>query len=154
MKKSIITLSAAVFAAGSILSGCSSPEKKVENAQENVQDAKQDVKDAKQELAASEHAAAVSDFQKFKMEANEQINNNDRRITELRIDMKSESKDARALDGKKIDALETRNHDLKVKLDGYNDDGKTDWQEFKKEFNHDMDGIGEAFKNITVRNTK
>lgn len=154
MKKSMITLSAAVFVAGSILSGCSSPEKKVENAEQNVLEAKEDAKEANQELAAKEQAAALSDFEKFKLEANEQINSNERRITELRIEMKTEGKEARAADEKRIDALETRNHDLKIKLDNYNDDGKSDWQKFKAEFNHDMDAIGAAFKDITVKNTK
>jgi hypothetical protein len=137
-----------------MFTGCSSDSKKVENAELKVQDAKADVKEAKQDLAETQQAAPISDFQKFKNESNEEINENDRKIAQLRIDIKNEKAEASAKDAKKIDALEKKNHDLKVKLDAYNDDGKSDWKEFKKEFKHDMDGIGHAFKDITVRNTK
>ena len=153
MKKPIVTLAAAMFAAGSMLSSCSSPDQKVENAEQKVQDAKADVKDAKQDLAAAEKNAD-NDFQTFKNESNEEINANDKRITELRIEIKNEKRAAREKDEKKIAALEKQNHDLREKLDTYHDDGKSDWKEFKTEFKHDLDGIGKAFKDITVRNTK
>jgi predicted RNase H-like nuclease (RuvC/YqgF family) len=154
MKKTILTLAAAMFVAGTILSGCASDAKKVENAEEKVQDAKEDVQDAKQDLNEAQQGAAISEFQQFKNESNEEINNNERRITELRIEMKTASKEDRKRDEKKIDALEKENHELKVRLDAYNDDGKSDWKKFKTEFKHDLDGIGQAFKDITVKNTK
>jgi outer membrane murein-binding lipoprotein Lpp len=147
MKKTIFTLAAAMFVAGTILSGCSSPEQKVENA-------KEDVKDAKQDLSQAQNEAAATEFQKFKNESNSRIAVNENRIAELKAEMKTESTESRERDEKKIDALEKRNHELKQRLEAYNDDGKSDWQEFKKEFNHDMEGIGDAFKDITVRNTK
>jgi hypothetical protein len=34
------------------------------------------------------------------------------------------------------------------------DDGKSDWQEFKREVKHDLEGIGDAFKDITKDNAK
>ena len=154
MKKSILTLAAAMFVAATILNGCSSDAKKVENAEEKVQDAKEDVREAKQDLNAAQQGVAISEFQQFKNESNEEINNNEKRIAELRIEMKTESKEARKRDEKKIDALEKENQELKVRLEAYHDDGKSDWKEFKKEFKHDLDGVGQAFKDITVRNTK
>jgi len=154
MKKSIFTLAATMFVAGSILSSCSSPEKKVENAEQKVADAKADVKDARQDLAEAQQGTAVSDFQQFKNESNNEINENDRHIAQLRIDIKSEKREARERDEKKINALEKKNHKLREKLEAYHDDGKSDWREFKTEFNHDLAGLGHAFKDITVRNTK
>lgn len=157
MKKSIFTLATALFVAGSIVSGCSSPDKKVENAEEKVQDAKNDVKDAKQDLSQAQQEqqnAVVSDFQKFKNESNDAIIENDRHIASLRIDMKDEKREARERDEKRINELEKKNHDLKVKLDAYHDDGKSDWKEFKTEFKHDLDGLGKAFSDIGRRNTK
>jgi chromosome segregation ATPase len=152
--KSIVRIMLSMFVAGSIFLACSSPAKKVENAEEKVQSAKSDVKDAKLDLAEAQQGAAISDFQKFKNESNEEINRNDKRIAELRIEMKNEKKEAREKDEKKIDALEKKNHELKEKLEAYHDDGKSDWREFKTEFKHDLDGLGKAFKDITVRNTK
>lgn len=153
MKKTIFTLAASMFVAGSILSGCTSQDKKMESAEQNVQDAKADVVDAKQDLTVAQQGE-ISEFQKFKNESIEEINNNDRRIAELRIEMKNEKREVREKDEKRIDALEKRNHELKEKLEAYHDDGKSDWKEFKTEFRHDLDGIGQSFKDITVRNTK
>ena len=153
MKKIIYTLAITMFVAGAILSSCNSTDKNVENAKLKVEDAKADVVDAQQNLTEAKQGAEVSDFQEFKNESNKEINNNERRIAELRIEMKSESRDTREKDEAKVDALEKRNNELKGKLEAYNDDGKSDWKEFKTEFKHDLEGLGMAFKNITVRNT-
>lgn len=152
MKKSILTLSIAMFMGVSMLSACSSHEEKVENAKENVQAAKADVAVANEELAQAKKDS-ISDFQKFKNESNAAIEANDKRIAELRTEMKDEKKEAKANYDKKVNALEKKNHALKVKLDNYKDDGKSDWKIFKKEFKHDLDGLGKAFKDIGVRNT-
>lgn len=154
MKKTILMFTTALFVAGTIFTGCSSDSKKIENAELKVQDAKADVKDAKQDLEEAHQGSTISDFQKFKNESNDEINNNERRIAELKIEIKGEKAEARQKDEAKLDKLEKSNTELKEKLNGYSNDGKSDWQEFKTEFKHDLDGIGLAFKNITVRNTK
>lgn len=153
MKKSIFTLATAMFVAGSILSSCSSNDKKVENAAIEVQEAKSEVKDAQQDLSEAQQAAGA-DFQQFKNESNQELTDNERKIADLRIEMKQEKKEARIKYEKKIDELEQKNQELKVKLEAYHDDGKSDWKEFKAEVKHDLEGIGHAFKDITVRNTK
>ncbi|MFN0047523.1 MAG: hypothetical protein ACKVOU_00200 [Cytophagales bacterium] len=43
---------------------------------------------------------------------------------------------------------------MKKKMDDYKEDGKENWEKFKTEFNHDMDEIGNAFKDLTVKNVK
>lgn len=154
MKKTIFTLAAAMFVAGTILSSCSSNTNKTEDEELKVEDAKADVKDAEQNLDEAQQGAEISDFQKFKNECNEEINNNERRIAELRIEIKNEDSEAREKDEVKINALAKKNTELKMQLDAYPNDGKSDWQEFKTEFKHDLKGLGEAFKNITVSNTK
>ena len=53
-----------------------------------------------------------------------------------------------------IIGLKELGHRLVAVKHALDDDGKSDWQEFKREFNHDLEGIGSAFKDITVRNTK
>jgi hypothetical protein len=55
---------------------------------------------------------------------------------------------------KKIDALEQKNKELKVKLSEYKDSGKNAWEQFKSEFSHDMDALGAALKDFTVDNKK
>ena len=43
--------------------------------------------------------------------------------------------------------VEERNAQLKNRLYGYENE-RTDWINFKNEFNRDMDEMGEAFKNL------
>ena len=54
---------------------------------------------------------------------------------------------------KRIEQLEQKNADLRSKLYGYEKE-HSDWEAFKREFNHDMDGVGEAFKDLGKDNTK
>ena len=34
----------------------------------------------------------------------------------------------------------------------YKNDANSDWQSFKKEYNRDMEDLGESLKNFTVKN--
>lgn len=38
-------------------------------------------------------------------------------------------------------------------MDEYKEDGKENWEKFKIECNHDMEKSGQAFKDLTVKNT-
>ena len=49
--------------------------------------------------------------------------------------------------------LEQRNKGMKMKMDNYKLEGKQKWEIFKTEFNHDLDGLGKAFNDITIKNT-
>ena len=53
-----------------------------------------------------------------------------------------------------VDALEQKNKDLKNRMDAYGANTQSDWDSFKREFNHDMDALGQAFKDLTVNNKK
>jgi predicted RNase H-like nuclease (RuvC/YqgF family) len=44
--------------------------------------------------------------------------------------------------------LEQKNRGLKKKLEEYKDEGQSKWEEFKTNFNHDMDGIGKTMKDL------
>ena len=55
---------------------------------------------------------------------------------------------------KKIEMLEKRNNELKAKLESLQDRTAEEWNEFKKEFNHDMSELGEAFEDLTKNNVK
>lgn len=41
---------------------------------------------------------------------------------------------------------------MKLKLDAYQINEKDDWRKFKTEFNHDMDELGKAFSDLTIKN--
>ena len=43
---------------------------------------------------------------------------------------------------------------MKKSMDDYKAGGKEQWEKFKAEFNHDMDELGKAFKDLSVDNKK
>jgi hypothetical protein len=55
---------------------------------------------------------------------------------------------------KNIATLEEKNNTLKTKMKAYKNDTNADWKSFKTEFNHDMDELGSALKDLTVDNKK
>ena len=44
--------------------------------------------------------------------------------------------------------LKQKNRELKEKLDKYEDQGESKWQEFKTNFNRDMDAVGKTMKDL------
>lgn len=127
--------------AGTIFTGCESSEEKVENA-------KADVKDAKQNLTKEINA---EEWRVFKTEAEAKIKFNEGRIVKLKEKQKSSGKTMDALYLTKIEALEQRNRDLRTKINTY-DMSQSNWESFKREFNHDMEAFGKAFKDLGVDN--
>jgi len=43
---------------------------------------------------------------------------------------------------------------MKKKLDDYQLEGKDKWNLFKTEFSHNMEELGKAFNDLTIKNTK
>lgn len=125
---------------------CNSPEKKVENA-------KQDLKEAKAELS-QEQKDSVENFLSFKRVSEERILANEQIIEAYKNRMKTEKQKIKKNDQKRVDELEQRNIDMRKKIADYQANGKDNWEAFKLEFNHDMDDLGKALKNLTVKNTK
>ena len=39
-------------------------------------------------------------------------------------------------------------------MEDYKADSKENWESFKTEFNHDMDELGNAFRDLTIDNKK
>ncbi len=84
----------------------------------------------------------------------EKILENENAIAEKRKLIETDKSALKAAHQKQIIDLETRNKELKDKLENYKGEGKENWEEFKKEFSHDMTEIGDALKDLTVNNTK
>jgi hypothetical protein len=154
MKKTIFTLAVVTFIAGTLMMSCKSSTKEEKESQEKVLDARENVQDAKDSLAVANRAATAEEWKAFKEETDSVINDNESRIAELKLKMKKTGKSIDAQYQENINTLEQKNKDLKVKLDTYKNDANSDWQSFKREFKHDMDEMGQAFKNLTVDNKK
>lgn len=154
MKKTIFTLAALTFITGTLMMSCKSSTKEEKESQEKVQDAKENVQDAKDSLVVAKKTATAEEWKAFKKKTDSVINDNKARITELKLKMKKTGVSIDAKYQENIDILEQKNKDLKVKMDTYKNDANSDWQSFKREFNHDMDELGQAFKDLTVDNKK
>ncbi|MBK7336847.1 MAG: hypothetical protein IPJ00_12050 [Saprospirales bacterium] len=95
--------------------------------------------------------ANTEEWQAFRNETEARIKVNEARIAELKVKMKKSGKSMDALYADKINALEQKNKDLKTRMDNY-EQNKTEWQAFKREFNRDMDELGQALKDFSVDN--
>jgi uncharacterized protein HemX len=148
MKKTLISLAIVASAlAVSIFTSCgpANPKEQADQTQ---------VKKDKEELKIDQRAATAEEWKTFKDESELKIKDNEARIAELKAKIKKSGKELDAVYEKKVDALEQQNRDLKARIDTYEKNGKSDWESFKREFNHDMDELGKALKDLTVDNVK
>ena len=146
MKKSITALAIVIFITATIVTGCSSPAEKVGNAETHVAEANKDLDKANEEYLA--------EVESYKKETAEKIAANELIISDFNARVANEKKDAKVEYKQKIAELEFKNSDMKKKLDDYKQDGKENWEKFKTEFNSDMNELGKAFKDFTVKNVK
>lgn len=147
MKKLILTITTIA-----LLASCNSSEKKVEDATENVIEANENLDDANISLDEA-NLKYQNELDKYKKQSYTKIDENNQSIIDFKSRIALEKKEAKADYQAKIDDLEKKNSDMKLKLDNYKMDNKEKWENFKEEFNHDMDELGAAFKDLTVKNT-
>jgi hypothetical protein len=154
MKKSIYTLAATAVITAFIFTSCDSAAKKEETAKENVQDAKQELKEAQKDAnAEAQKTATAEEWKAFRAETEARISHNEAMIAELRIRLKKPGKILDPLYAKQIEDLQKRNIELRARLDNY-EKKQSDWETFKREYNHDMDELGHSLKDFTVDNKK
>jgi ABC-type Na+ efflux pump permease subunit len=146
MRNKILTFAITGVVAMVGMSATAQESKKTADARKEVASAKKDLKEAKIDSAV--------DFQKFKKEAEIKIRENQEKIAELKAKKSNDSREIKAKYDKKVLALEKKNNELKNKIKKADDTKTTMWTSFKREFNHDMDELGHAFKDIGVSNTK
>lgn len=152
MRKTILSLALLTMSAGTVLVGCKDASKEENEAKENVQEAKEDLNDAKVELSDARRAATEEEWKAFKDSTNAAISLNEKRIADMKTDLKKTGKTIDSEYQKKIVELEMKNKEIKNKLEMYKNDANSDWQSFKKEYNRDMEDLGESLKNFTVKN--
>lgn len=113
---------------------------------ENVSDAKENLKEA-----AEEYKEEVANYRN---EMQQTIYKNRDLINNLKAEKTSADKKVNEERKLQIAKLEVKNDDLEVRINEYTNENEVNWKTFKKEFSHDMNEIGKAFKDLGVDNTK
>jgi hypothetical protein len=144
MKKLFFTLTASLLLTGAIFTSCDFATEKINNVKNSASEANEDFSNAKEEY--------LVDIENFKAETATKIEANNQKIEALNVRIEYAKKDVKAYSQEQINILEQKNSEMKIKLDEYKEDGKDNWEIFKTEFSSDMDDLGEAFKNFTVKN--
>jgi DNA repair ATPase RecN len=154
MKRTIIIFSVITLMIGTILTSCQSTVQKQDAAQDKVQDARQDLNEAQKDAnAIGQELATAEEWAAFKSDSEVKIKANEVRIAELNAKLNKPGETFDELYSKKIANLEQQNKDMRARLFAY-EKSQTNWETFKREFNHDMDELGQAFKDLTVDNKK
>lgn len=118
---------------------------------DNVEKANKKVDKAQQKAENAEEKAEdvyEREWKEFKKSTENKIDNNEKRIKELRKHKTSDPAKQEAYN-KKIDKLEAQNKRLEEDLDNYDYNGKDDWQNFKNKVNKNVDQLGDAIDNAT-----
>ena len=137
MKNKHFILAAILLIAGSLLTGCD----------KNRETAKEKVKQADQEMVEAQ-AQYEKEWQQFKSDTELKINTNKKNIDDLKTAMETTSKKFKAEYGNEVLTLEQKNIELQKKLNDYKYEGKDNWEQFKQEFNNDVDSVGDAIKSL------
>jgi len=121
-------------------------DKKAKEARNDLSEANKDLREAKTDSAA--------DYEKFKAASESKIRDNQAEIATLKAKKSKDTKEVKERYDKRVLTLEQKNNDLKMKISRSNKVKTSEWPAFKREFNHDMDQLGQAIKDIGVDNTK
>ncbi|MGK4567583.1 hypothetical protein [Flavobacterium sp. 3HN19-14] len=139
--KKLIGITAAMLLTGFTFTSCKTSNDKIEDAKEDVVDAKQNEAAAEEKYDAVKNDTAVSDYQKLKAGTDKLIADNETRIAEFKVKLKTESAANQKKFQARIDKLEARNNELKADLDSYADTGKEKWDAFKNRVQKSIDDI-------------
>lgn len=130
-----------VLITGTMFMSCQSSSEKVDQAKENVTEAEQEL-----------NQAIKDSIVQFRKESEQQISAYDKSIADLKAKIATEKEDARVTYEKTLAELEQKNELLKSNLKDFKDDEIDRWESFRDEFREDMNDLGSAIKNFTVKN--
>jgi len=125
-----------------------SPAEKVQDARDKLKEAREGVMKAREDLVQ----ALKDSVRNFREESQERNNKNEKIIAEFKDLLPAVRDELVAKYHIRVEELEQKNTEMKRKLDEYKVEGKGKWISFKHEFNHDMNGLEKALKDLTVEN--
>jgi chromosome segregation ATPase len=134
MKFTIVALAATSLLTGALVSGCAS------TSNQSAASSKQEARESRAEYRA--------EWRAFKKDSEQKIDANQVKIDAFKEKMENAGPERREKYGDRVAKLEQKNRDLRRQLAEYKDGGPSKWEEFKTNFKHDMDGIGETMSDL------
>jgi len=144
MRQSILSI-IALFILGFCVGSCATDQSEKE-AKEEARKAKEDL-----DKATIAYQQEVEDYRN---DVAAQIQENQDMIAQLKAERLNLKKDAQLEREARINELEKRNDLMRARMNEYKYKSKEGWENFKREFKHDMSELGQAFKNIGSDNVK
>ncbi|MBK6977905.1 MAG: hypothetical protein IPH28_13045 [Cytophagaceae bacterium] len=126
--------------------GCKERADKIDDASQAVEKADQKIEDAKQDYLA--------EVENYRNVTSAKITENEKNIEIFNNMVASQKKEVRDDYKRNIAELEAKNKAMKAKMEVYKADSEENWEKFKKEFSHDMDELGNSFRDFTIKNVK
>ncbi|WP_111707671.1 hypothetical protein [Lutibacter citreus] len=164
MKTKILSLAVIVFMAGIVLISCGQTSKKdAKSVKEDVKELNKDVKQGAIDSSKEIKTTVISNWKKFETTSKIAIENTDKQINILKMKISKANKNEKVKLVEQLNKLEQKNKEIKEKLtkrskefkDGvisFNETAKANEQQFEREFNHDMDELGLALKDLLKNN--
>lgn len=136
MKNKYFILAVILLIAGIFFTGC-------DNTRDDVKKANQDMIDAQNQFD--------KEWQQFKSDAEKRINENEQKIADFKAAMKTTTAKFKAKYENEVLTLEQNNIQLRKKLNEYKYEGKNNWEEFKRDFNREVDMVVDSLNDIFSR---
>lgn len=146
MKRRVIRLGLSLLVI--ILASCTETksERELNKAGEEVRDAQEELDQAQREYA--------EEVEEYRQSMQTDIDNNKLEIARLRERRINDRADVIRKRNERIDELQRRNEEMEARIREYKSNSRENWQEFKREFNNDMDELGKAFRDLGKDNVK
>lgn len=150
----ILALVTTLIVGYGVVTSCQSSDQKVQDAKEKVKDANQDLKQTQTDANLAEQKAVNNEaWRMLRNEWEAKIKNNEIVIADLKARLNKPGRKYDASYENNVNNLEQQNQNMKSRIEAY-DRSQSDWESFKREFSHDMDGLGVALNDMTVNNKK
>ncbi|MEO8772046.1 MAG: hypothetical protein ABI402_18250 [Ferruginibacter sp.] len=165
MKKILSTVTAGFFISILMISCNDASKKDMADADKNLKEAKQDIKEAVITSNDSAKANAISNWKSFKNESDSAIAGMEKDVITIEKKMTKADDAAKATLKTNLDKTNKKLKDLKEKMQQRNAEFENDINEFdanvaaknqsfQREFRHDMNELGTAFKDLFKDNVK
>jgi hypothetical protein len=146
MKPTTCAVMAVGFAALILTMGCG------KSLQQKIEEAKGNAAEEQQAVDKSVHDAQadyLDEWQDFRAEAEKQLAANTATMSGLKTKAAAIS-DEKLRNGANasLEELSRKSKDLTDKLKGYKDEGKVNWDAFKRDFSQDLAGVSKSLKDM------